>query len=175
MDGLVYQNHPLVMTAKGEVLVLQNPVNGPARIYRIAPGQAPAPVGPPLPPEVLAFLVPDPAGRKAVLGFAKNAFSWIDLGDPKDVPHPIPGLDKDDHVVGYAEDGVSLYVTRDAALPAAVVRFNFLTGKRAPFRRVEVPGVFSRTDQGNLSVDGKRWIGLNRHLTAQLFLVQGLK
>ena len=56
-----------------------------------------------------------------------------------------------------------------------MVRFNFLTGRREPFRRVEVPGVFSRTDQGNLSVDGKRWTGLNRHLTAQLFLVQGLK
>ena len=70
---------------------------------------------------------------------------------------------------------MSLFVTRDAALPATVVRFNVLTGRREPFRRVEVPGVFARTGQGSLSADGKRWVGLNRHLTAQLFLVEGLK
>jgi len=175
MDGLTFQNQPMAMTAQGDVLLLQTPGTGPGRIWRIAPGQAPAPVGPPLPPEVLGFLVSDPAGHRALLALPKNTFAWIDLGDPKDVPHPVPGLGKDDILVGAAPDGVSLYVTRDGALPATVVRFNYLTGRREPFRRVEVPGVFARTGQGSLSADGKRWVGLNRHLTAQLFLVEGLK
>ena len=175
MDGLTFQNQSLALTAQGEALLLQTPANGPPRIWRLAPGQAPAPVGPPLPQEVQGFGLPDPAGHRVLLALPRNALAWIDLGDPKDVPHPVPGLDKDDRVVGAAPDGVSLYVTRDAELPATVVRFNYLTGRREPFRRVEVPGVFARVGQGGLSADGKRWVGLNRHLTAQLFLVEGLK
>ena len=175
MDGLVFQNRGLVMTAKGEILVLQSRGEAPGRIYRVGPGHAPIPVGPPVPKETLGFQVIDRGERKAVLALPKNALAWIDLGDDHDVPHPIPGMDKDDVPVGFAEDGVSLFVTRDTFLPATVVRLNVVTGRREPFRRLEIPGVFARTSQGSLTVDGKRWIGLNRHLTSQLFMVQGLK
>jgi hypothetical protein len=53
----------------------------------------------------------------------------------------------------------------------AILKLNHNLKFHLPLRPLAFDRVVGYAQDG----DGKRWIGLNRHLTAQLFLVKGLK
>ena len=175
MGPLAYQPRCLAASRKGEVILLQHDGSAQTQLWRVSARQPPVPLTPPLSELFSRFHLRGPLGRRVLLRKDQGAVCWVDLEDPKCDVHPVEGLDKRDVVVGTSLDDQWFYVACGLDLPMKIDRVHFLTGKREPFKRIDIPGVKGRISSINLSPDGMRMNGQTDELTYQLFLAEGLK
>ena len=175
MGALYNTQAGVICTPKGELLALQANGTDPGRIWRLSPKAPPAQVGPPLPPGVNSLACAGPEGRRLVLQWPDRAVAWLDLGEPGTPIHPLLPPAPRTQAVACSPDGAWLYVTNNLDPPVLLDRVNLVTGKREPFRKLDLPLQQGSGFRGILSEDGKRWIGQTRRLSAQLFLVEGLR
>ena len=158
----------------GALLILSCDGKVPSRLWQVSAQAPPAPVGAPLPPDVLGFALYGPVGPRAVMARAGGGVGWVDLAAPGSF-QPVPGLGKDT-VVGTSLDGNWAYVVARFTRPLMIDRIQLATGRREPFRKLDLPGGETRmASSGYLNPDGTRWLSNTNEFKYQLFLVEGLK
>ena len=91
-------------------------------------------------------------------------------------PRPIPGLEQEDRVIRWGQDGKSLYVYRPRELPLRLFKLNLLTGKREAGKEIipaDIAGI-----RGPINVlmtpDGTGYIYAFTRYLSDLYLVSGL-
>jgi Tol biopolymer transport system component len=112
--------------------------------------------------------------RILVRGPDERSYVWsIDGGEPT----PIPGVTADDGVIGWAQDGASIFVRKGGDLPARIVRMDLATGRSEKWRDLMPADATGVNGVGGfrISPDGKSYVfGYSRTLS-DLYLVEGLK
>ena len=92
-------------------------------------------------------------------------------------PRPLPGLEADDGIAGFAADGESIFVFRSLEDPIPVFRVDLGTGRRRRVREI-VPA--DRSGVGGsgrvfASADGSRLVYGHVQRFSELYLVEGLR
>ena len=119
------------------------------------------------------FVSPD--GKWILVSNAENQFALypVDGGEPRTIQH----LENEDEIIGWDNDGHSLYVARTAEMPLKVYRFDLTTGRRE-LRKEVMPAdlaAIHATKTILMTPDGKGCAySVNRKFT-DLYLVEGLK
>lgn len=94
-------------------------------------------------------------------------------------PVPIPGLDSDDELIRFAEDGHHLYIYSESKSQAKVIkvyRLDTTTGKKELWKEIKVPDPAVDTlDSMLLTPDGKYYVCNFERVVSDLYLVEGLK
>jgi eukaryotic-like serine/threonine-protein kinase len=97
----------------------------------------------------------------------------VDGGPPRDVP----GFEKDDVVIRWAEDGRALFVFKRNEIPARVFRLDVESGRRTPWLELMPadPAGVDRIPTVVLSPDGKSYAYSFTRELADLYLIRGLR
>ena len=92
-------------------------------------------------------------------------------------PRPIPGYEKDDVVIRWADDNHSLFVFKRNEVPARVFRLDIVTGKRTPWLELMPadPAGVARIPSIALSADGRSYAYNFTRDLSDLYLIRGLK
>jgi Tol biopolymer transport system component len=90
---------------------------------------------------------------------------------------PLPGFEKDDVVIRWADDGHSLFVFKRNEIPARVFRLDTLTGKRTPWLELMPadPAGVTRIPSIELSADGRSYAYNFTRELSDLYLIRGLR
>jgi len=101
---------------------------------------------------------------------SKQIFSLADS-----TRHPAPGVTADDTVLGWSRDGRSLFVARQAAIPARIERIDVGSGTRTLVREVEPPDRAGLLRIAGFSIlnDGQAYAYTYWRRVARLFVVSG--
>jgi hypothetical protein len=96
----------------------------------------------------------------------------VDGGPPRDVP----GFEKDDVVIRWAEDGRALFVFKRNEVPARVFRLDVDSGRRTAWLELMPadPAGVDRIPTVILSPDGKSYVYNFTRELADLYLIRGL-
>jgi serine/threonine protein kinase len=144
---------------------LQNIEGGPPRAITPEGTIAPSPQG--------TFISPDSKWIIAANAQYQPAFYPVDGGEPQPIQH----LESEDEIIGWSNDGRSLYVAQTQELPIRVYRFDPTTGRRELEKEI-MPADVAAIHAGKTIVmtpDGKGYAySLNRKFS-DLYLAEGLK
>jgi hypothetical protein len=92
-------------------------------------------------------------------------------------PQPIPGVQTDERIAGFAADGKSVFVYNFAGLPCLITRIDLATGKRAVWKQL-VPADAAGVDAiGGIGMtpDAKSYVYSYPRTLSDLYVVEGLK
>jgi Tol biopolymer transport system component len=92
-------------------------------------------------------------------------------------PRLVPGAEPEDVVLGWSNDGRSLFVARRAELPFRIQRLDLSTGRKTPWKELMPDDRAGLLDIGfiNLSADGRSYVYSYRKMLSTLYLVEGLE
>jgi hypothetical protein len=147
---------------KGVRLYIQNVVGGKPKAITPEGGGLP-----------VILVSPD---GKFVQGLAvdgRRLLYRLDGGDPL----PIPGLQPDEHLVGFSADSKSVFVHNFAGLPSTITRVDLATGKRTEWKKLfpaDAAGVDSIGGIG-ITPDEKSYVYSYSRTLSDLYVVEGLK
>ncbi len=119
------------------------------------------------------FISPD--SRLVIASDARNQRSFYPVEGG--APQPIPHLESGDEIIGWSNDGRSLYLAQTDEMPIRVYRFDPLTGHRELLKEVmpaDLAGIFSPNNIF-MTPDGKGYVYSVRRMLSDLYVVEGLK
>ncbi|HSP06483.1 MAG TPA: hypothetical protein VLR94_04860, partial [Acidobacteriota bacterium] len=92
-------------------------------------------------------------------------------------PQTVPGLEKDDVVIRWADDGHTLFVFKRNQLPAHVFRLDVATGRRTPWLELMPadPAGVTRIPLIAMTPDGRSYAYSFTRELSDLYLIRGLK
>jgi Tol biopolymer transport system component len=136
-------------------------------------GGKPKPISPEGGGNIGVFVSPD---GKFASGFGPDGKRWffpIDEGEAR----PIPGLQRQDQLDGWSEDGRSIFVHNRAGLPCIVSRVDLATGKRTTWKQIAPADAAGVDSAGNiyLTPDAKSFVYSYVRTLSDLYVVEGLK
>ena len=136
-------------------------------------GGKPKPISPEGGGNVGVFVSPD---GKFASGFGPDGKRWlfpIDEGEAR----PIPGLQPNDGLDGWSEDGRSIFVHNRAGLPCIVSRVDLATGKRTPWKQIAPADAAGVDSAGGIQLtpDAKSFVYSYVRTLSDLYVVEGLK
>jgi Tol biopolymer transport system component len=128
------------------------------------------------PPGYRALIRPiSPDGKlAAVVGPDRRRYLYPLAGGE---PTPIPAVEPDEDLVGWAPDGRSLYVFRRGDYPGRVFRLDVATGKRELWKELTPPdpaGISSLSPPA-IAADQKTYVYSYNRILSDLFLAEGIK
>jgi len=131
----------------------------------------------PITPEgVAGRLALSPDGRFVAAPMVGGKFVLYPLEGGE--PRPIPGLDRDDSILGFRPDRRSLFVMKVGPLPARVFEVDLVSGRRLPWKDLQpadASGVV-RIGRVVVSPDARSYAySYARVLYSNLYLLEGLK
>lgn len=117
----------------------------------------------------------DPVSPDGAWVFARDASRITKLfpvagGSPREVP----GLEPDDRVLRWSNDGMLLVQRRDAAA-IIVDRVDPATGKRQPLLVIQPSNPGDQVGRAVLTADGQSYVYTSKATLSQLFVVDGLR
>ncbi len=92
-------------------------------------------------------------------------------------PRPIKGLEDQDTILGWSQDGNSIYAAQNARLPVKIFKVNSISGQRELVKEItalNAAGLFS-VDSLRITADGKAYAYGYSNYLSQLFLADELK
>lgn len=151
----------------------------PPRIWKVGSEHPPRAVGPPLPPEAVAFFVPAPGAGEAIVLLRDGSLLRADLHDPGSPPKKIPWTatieEFSTSLPSFSEDGAWCFVSPTGSPPIQVDRVNLQSGRREPYRKIDLPGISGRITVVSMSENGRMMLLRQWRLSADVFLAEGLK
>jgi eukaryotic-like serine/threonine-protein kinase len=122
-----------------------------------------------------SFVQVSPDGR-FVAGLGADGNRWffpVSGGEPQ----PIPSVQPNERIAGFAADGKSVFVYNFAGLPCLITRIDLATGKRAVWKQL-VPADAAGVDAiGGIGMtpDAKSYVYSYPRTLSDLYVVEGLK
>jgi hypothetical protein len=116
-----------------------------------------------------------PDGR-FVVSLGANGNHWlfpVNGGEPQ----PIPGVQANERIAGFAADGKSFFTYNFAGVPCVIARIDLATGKRAVWKQIvpaDSAGVES-IDGVRITPDAKSFVYSYPRSLSDLYVVEGLK
>ncbi len=116
-----------------------------------------------------------PDGRLVIAVDAQHqpSFYPIDGGTPQ----PISGLESEDDIIGWSNDGHSIYLADSQEMPIRIYRFDPSTRRRDLLKEItpsDLAGIFW-LNSVLMTPDGKGYVYSIRRVLSELFVVEGLK
>jgi eukaryotic-like serine/threonine-protein kinase len=147
---------------KGVRLYIQDLVGGKPRAI--------SPEGGGLP---VIFVSPDGKFVQGVDAEGRRILYPVEGGDP----HPIPGIQPGESLVGFSADSKSVFVHNFAGLPSIVVRVDLGTGKRTEWKQLAPADAAGVDAIGGIGItpDGKSYVYAYPRTLSDLYVVEGLK
>ncbi len=124
---------------------------------------------------VASFILVSPDG-KLVVGTGADGNRWffpINGGEPR----PIPGIQSNERISGFAADGKSVFASNFAGLPCTITRIDLATGKRTVWKQLvpaDAAGVDAITGIA-VTPDMKSYVYSYSRTLSDLYVVEGLK
>ncbi|MGA8144717.1 MAG: protein kinase [Candidatus Acidiferrales bacterium] len=116
---------------------------------------------------------PDGKFVQGVDAEGKRILYPIEGGDP----HPIPGIQPGESLVGFSADSKSIFVHNFAGLPSIIVRVDLATGKRTEWKQLAPADAAGVDAIGGIGItpDGKSYVYAYPRTLSDLYVVEGLK
>jgi serine/threonine protein kinase len=138
-------------------------------------GGLPQPITPEGTTKTRRGIIVSPDGRFVIALDARHQpfFYPVEGGEAKPISH----LDSKDEIVGWSNDGRSLYLAQTEEMPIRVYRFDPSTGLREPLKEVTPtdPAGIHWPNYIFMTPDGKGYLYSVRRTLSDLYLVEGLK
>jgi eukaryotic-like serine/threonine-protein kinase len=116
-----------------------------------------------------------PDGRSIAAIDPRERFVLYPVGGG--APEPLPGATSMDTLIGWSQDGRSLFVYRQNEVPARIFRVEIATGRRELWREIAPPDPagIAGLDPVIVSPDGSTCVYGFRRFLSDLYLVDGLR
>lgn len=116
-----------------------------------------------------------PDGRLVIALDAQHQRSFYPIEGG--TPQPISGLESEDEIIGWSNDGHSIYLAHAQEMPIRVYRFDPSTRRRDLLKEItptDLAGIFW-LNSILMTPDGKGYVYSIRRVLSDLFVVEGLK
>jgi len=125
-------------------------------------------------PEGTYSCTPSQDGKSILAEYPKGKFSLYQLDGAKAIP--VPGLEHEDEIIGFDDDGHHLYLYRNSESKTKLYRIETTTGMRALWKEIGLPDpVVDTVYSILLTPDGKWYACSYLRAVSDLYVVRGLK